>query len=467
MENQLLQAAQVIPGLQYVLQDVPSSEYITGAIKPQPPPQTSGNFVPPCLPTVIRSTTKSDQDLTIKRLLEAEEAIASECKKLCIEMAPPRNGKADSKSQGKKAKKETEEEDVTSALSQMRIEISTLTLAILGNGKERVKGIADRLNTIEKDIYGDKEAEKGLKHRVKVLETKVLKGEVAAWGDAVSTSDYCTHDNELESLRATNAVLMGFTSRLQRSNKSLQNQLHVQQDKQNYLNLHLRGVAEMDDKSAQEQVAQFFREILELKSITEKDFVKVYRKSKPREYDEGIQDEAGHTMTLHVKAPGVMWVCLHSEILREHAMERACKLGGCRHPELNHKYFVNEVQCEAVQASKEKHHHEICDIQKKNRSGEEQTKYHFFGKDFYVNGEKVCDTFTTPSYDEICSAMLHEKTGLENIDFYKSDEVTCNRNVLTAFLLRTARIDVVCLAYIKAFILKPHAAHILLAYKNQ
>ena len=85
------------------------------------------------------------------------------------------------------------------------------------------------------------------------------------------------------------------------------------------------------------------------------DFVRAYRKSDPTEYNEEIVDKNNTKIVLPVKCPGIMFICLHSEILREQAFTKARGLGGRRHRELNHKYFVSKVKCEATQASEEKH----------------------------------------------------------------------------------------------------------------
>ena len=105
--------------------------------------------------------------------------------------------------------------------------------------------------------------------------------------------------------------------------------------------------------------------------------MKVYRKSKLREFDETIKCDDGSSQKIHVTAPGVMFVRLESESLRDQAMGKARGLGGQRHAEFNYKYFVSSVECEATRATKDRHRIKIRDlvIANKNKSEGQKTDF--------------------------------------------------------------------------------------------
>ena len=122
-------------------------------------------------------------------------------------------------------------------------------------------------------------------------------------------------------------MLVGATSKLQYNNKHLQNQLYIQQDRSNYLNLHLGGVQEIEGKSCKHEVVEFFKDILEIPDVTTSNFVRAYRKTNPTSYTEEIRD-GSNSVKLKINAPGLMFVRLSSEQLRELAVSQARKLGG-------------------------------------------------------------------------------------------------------------------------------------------
>ena len=104
----------------------------------------------------------------------------------------------------------------------------------------------------------------------------------------------------------------------------------------------------LEDKSPKEEAAAFFWDVLELPQVKSGAFVKAYQKSGPKEFNENVKLDSGETKKIPVRAPGVMFVRLESKSLREQAIAKAWGLGGKRHPEANHKYFVSSVVCETT-----------------------------------------------------------------------------------------------------------------------
>ena len=214
------------------------------------------------------------------------------------------------------------------------------------------------------------------------------------------------------------------------------------------------------------KVFQFFLSILKIENVEETDFVKAYRKSSPRDYVEEIKLKDGSTKKLKVSTPGVMFVRLYSEQLRELVLARARKLGGQRHPQKNHKYFVAKVECEAVKAAKEKHSARIKTILKDNETKKENNRFHFHGNQFYVNGDLQVSAVSPPTFQEICDAIREVGPALDAIEVIKTEiPLVENNNQFRAFVVRVRRMEEIWLAYIRIYKEVPDAAHVLLAYK--
>ena len=263
----------------------------------------------------------------------------------CNTMGPRRNTNPNGKNKNNQNKKEGEVmpiisdseeqsgEPVVDFETKMRQSMRRLTTALLGDEKQGIWGITKKVADIEQDLYGGENPDKGLKTRVKVLEEKANKWSnvpppaivVDDWASAADTNSV---DKSISSLQDSNAVLVGIAAQQQREIKSLCNELYIQQDRQNYLNLHLGGVSEVQGKTPKEEAVQFFKEILQMSDITVKDFVKAYRKTEAKEYEDSEKDKEGRVQKFQVKAPGVMFVCLASETIRDQAIGKARGLGG-------------------------------------------------------------------------------------------------------------------------------------------
>ena len=266
-------------------------------------------------------------------------------------------------------------------------------------------------------------------------------------------------------MRRSNTVLAGVASRLQASNKSLQNQLYVQKDLQNVLNLLLGGVEELPERSPREEAVAFFKDVLQINHVSTKDFVKAYRKTEPREYEDKIKLDSGQTRRIWVKAPGIMFVRLQSEVLRDQAIAKARGLGGKRHDTDNYKYFVNSVECEATRATKEKVKHRIQKLVKGNKEGKND-KFYVRGTEFVVNGTLQKDFINTPTIEEINRSILQFSDSLDKLDMAQSTSPLMDEgNTFRAFLVRTKRMDILRLAYVKVFTLIPQARHVVMAYR--
>ena len=273
------------------------------------------------------------------------------------------------------------------------------------------------------------------------------------WASAADTSSV---DKSISSLQDSNAVLVGIAARQQREIKSLCNELYIQQDRQNYLNLHLGGVSEVQGKTPKEEAVQFFKEILQMSDITVKDFVKAYSE----------KDKEGRVQKFQVKAPGVMFVCLASETIRDQAIGKARGLGGKRHEVFKHKFFVSSVECEAVRATKERYKKKIGELIKSNKENEKQVFFQVHGTEFLINGQLQQDIIWPPSYDVINTAMLNEKEELDKIHLYNSGcPLERDGNSFHGYTVYTLSLDIVRLSYIKAVSLKPQASHMMMAYK--
>ena len=342
--------------------------------------------------------------------------------------------------------------------------LRSLCMTMMGDPEKKTKGVVARVETVEMDLYGPQNNPKsGLKQRVIELERNSTKK--SSGSSVTSTTEVKSLNEEIAKLKSTNEVLVGAASKLQQTNKSLQKQLHIQQDRSNYLNLHLGGVADEEELSCKQQVVKFFKDILEIPDISEKDFLKANRKTGPSEYTEDVVD-GDNVIRLKVKAPGLVFIRLKSEALRELAIQKARQLGGRRHPTLNHKYFVSEINCEAVRASKEKYQPTIRTLISGNKNDGKHDNFHFMGEDFYINGVLQHDGISVPTYAEINYALLHEKNILDSIQLYEMEEPFKERgNEFLTFAVRTNRLDVIRWAYIKIYADHADADHVLMGYR--
>ena len=373
----------------------------------------------------------------------------------------------------------TEELDSTSQIegTAFEIEVKTslrrLTTAFFGNKKMKEVGLIKRIVDIEKDIYGDGENEAGLKARVETLEnitssTSVISATASSSSDEASAVEVTRLQTTIKVLQQSNAFLTRVASRLQAANKSLHNEQCVQKNRQNYLNLHLGSVSPQENKSCKEEAAQFFQEILGLPQVKPSAFVKVYRKSKPHEFDETIKSDDGSPKKIHVTAPGVMFVGLESEFLRDQAMGKAQGLGGQRHAEFNYKYFVSSVECEATRATKDCHHVKIRDLVIANKNKPEGQKVHFQvrGDDFIVGGQLQKDFLQPPSEVDVTDTLSSKPKELEALRLYHSmDPLSENGNQFIAYAVRCRTMDKICLGYIKTYLEHPTASHVMMAYR--
>ena len=185
--------------------------------------------------------------------------------------------------------------------------LSQLCKAVLGDDKAKQVGVCTHLSKVEVDLYGSDKTPtvKGLKARVTDLEAKIQKSPAATGG--APAKDVSDLQREVDALRTTNEMLVGATSKLQSDNKSLQNQLFIQQDHSNYLNLYLGGVEALEASTCKAEAVQFFKTILKITTVSEKDFLKAHRKTNANEYTEEVRD-GNNVMKLKVKAPGIMFV---------------------------------------------------------------------------------------------------------------------------------------------------------------
>ena len=153
-------------------------------------------------------------------------------------------------------------------------QLSEISRGLFGEGKKYQspasgKCLMVRVDDVEKEVFGDTDSTQGLKYRVGLLEERDqgtgASGSSAAQGAAALPPEVA---EELKTLRSTNAVMTGFVSKLQKDNTSMRNQLYVQQDRLNFLNLNLGGVATIDGKSPIEECVEFFKKILKINGWT-------------------------------------------------------------------------------------------------------------------------------------------------------------------------------------------------------
>ena len=132
---------------------------------------------------------------------------------------------------------------------EMRQSFKTVMELLQGNEETGVTGLVTRVEDLETEMHGDGDPTKGLVNRVQQLEGKVQPSTINSPSASTSSSHNLSVDSatalkeRIAYLEKSNEVLMGISSKLQHRNKSLQNQLYVQKDRQNYLNLHfgIRG----------------------------------------------------------------------------------------------------------------------------------------------------------------------------------------------------------------------------------
>ena len=309
--------------------------------------------------------------------------------------------------------------------SEVRSALKEITEALKGDGGTQ-KGLVKRVTGVEKDLYGGDKPETGLCTRVQNLESSL--GTAVIVDSGTGSGSATLPIGEVQALRAkialleqSNVVLTGFSSKLQRWNKSLQNQVFVQHDRQIFLNLLLGGAHEDEGKSAKEEALAFFHDVLELPTVKEKDIIKAYRKTAPKEFDEHIEDEAVNNVVLNVQAPGVMFVWLQSEQVWEQIMVQARGLGGRRHPVFNHKYFVSPVECEATKATKGKYRNKVQTLLKGNCDNNTNDKFYFQGDEFFINGTLQEDTITAPTFAEVADTLRTRKDELDSLQLHRSE----------------------------------------------
>ena len=354
--------------------------------------------------------------------------------------------------------------------SEVRSALKEITAALKGDGRAE-KGLVKRVTGVEKDLYGGDKPETGLCTRVQNLESSLGTASLADSGTvsgsaALPIGEVQALCAQVALLEQSNAVLMGFSSKLQRRNKSLQNQVFVQHDRQNFLNLLLGGVHEVEGKSAKEEALAFFHDVLELPTVKEKDIIKAYRKTAPKEFDEHIEDEEGNNVVLNVQAPGVMFVRLQSERVREQIMVQARGLGGRRHPVFNHKYFVSPVECEATKATKGKYRNKVQSLLKGNRDTNTNDKFYFQGDEFFINGTLQEDTIMAPTFAEVADTLRTRKEELDALQLHRSEVPHVqNNNKFIAYFIHTRRIDIIRLAYTRVYVEQPSASSVMMAYK--
>ena len=340
---------------------------------------------------------------------------------------------------------------------------------LTGDG-ENQKGLIKRVKTVEKDLYDDNKSEKGLCKRVETLETQVKKKsgkqDTAAGRLVSSTEEIQQLQLQVHALQQSNDVLLGFSSKLQKKAKSLQNELYIQKDRQNFLNLLLGGVHEVEDSTPKAEVTSFFKDILQIPAFTETDIVKAYRKSAPKDFQEHVEDEEGAAVVLQVHAPGLMSVRLQSKRMREQAVIKAQGLGGRRHPVHNHKYFVSPVECEATKATKNKYRNKVQALLKNNKDNNATDKYSIQGEDFFINSALQKDAVTPPPmFAEVATAITTQQTELNELRLLRSATPQVeNGSTFTAFLVPAWRLDSVKLAYCKVYAEVPDASSVMMAF---
>ena len=181
------------------------------------------------------------------------------------------------------------------------------------------------MKDVETEVFGGDDPQKGLSIRVTNLENSATQAANLSAAGAVGGAPLgSSATQELQLLRKSNSVLSGLATQLQQQNRSLQNQLYVQHDRQNILNLLLGSVEELPESSLKAEVVNFFKTVLKIDSVTTKDFVKAYHKTEPRDYEDKLKLDNGQTRRIRVKAP----VRLQSEVLWEQAIQKARGLGG-------------------------------------------------------------------------------------------------------------------------------------------
>ena len=163
-----------------------------------------------------------------------------------------------------------------------------------------------------------------------------------------------------------------------------------------------------------------------------------------------------------------MFVRLESENLREQAIVKARGLGGKRHPENNHKYFVSTVLCEATRATQERNSNKLQKAHQDNKNKPDNQKQSVYirGTHVYIGGQKQRDFIEPPTPDQVDSAMATEFKALEDLQMYQSTgPLKENGSEFMAYAVRTRTMDKVWMGYVRAFYTQPSAAHVMMAYR--
>ena len=131
----------------------------------------------------------------------------------------------------------------------VKASLCQISADLLGDQESNSKGLIKHVKDVEEEVFGGQNPKLHLSTRISDLEKKVkAKPAIAPQGNStLQLSNQSALQNEITMLRKSNAVLTGVASWLQSQNRSLQNQVYSQQDKQNILNLLVGGVAELEE----------------------------------------------------------------------------------------------------------------------------------------------------------------------------------------------------------------------------
>ena len=326
--------------------------------------------------------------------------------------------------------------------------------------------MVDRLSKVETDLYSPSGNGQGLVSKVELLEKKIQQQPKPSSGLG-SGATATGLQKQVAQLQATNQVLIGFAAKLQNQNNHLQNELYIQKDRQNILNLLLGGVSYIEGGTCKDEVLAFYHDILKMTSVKEQDIVKAYRKTQPRSYEEEIKKDQT-TTKIQVNAPGLMFVHLSTETIRDTTIAKARSLAGQRDATHNFKYFASAMECEAVKATKEKHRHRIEKLLKDNETKEHKNRdtFHFHGARLLINGKPFQDQISTPTYAEVADHMTYQFDEIKAIQLLEVEQPHLEEgNISHVYAVRARKMDTVWLAYSKVFMAQPRASHIMMAYR--